>query len=218
MNVIDNYARLPLGKYLDILALPAPSDGDGSDYQVAVLAILAGLTEDEVLDLPLADYKRLAEVSHFLTQPVTVTDGKRLPSAYRLGDLTLVPVTDARRMTAAQYVDFQTLLKGGAEQLPALLSVVLVPQGHRYGDGYDFADVQRAVRDHLPVTDAEAISAFFLRKFKRSTMRILTSFRLALRMMPRKARRTPEAKELTAMADRAIASLTDGAGLRALMK
>lgn len=216
-DIIDSYDRLPLGKYLYILALPAP-DGDGSDYQVAVIAILTGMTPDGVLDLPLGDYKRAAEASHFLTQPVKTTPGKRMADTYRLGDLTLVPVRDARKMTAAQYIDFQSLLKGGEQQLPAMLAAVMVPEGHRYGDGYDFDEVRRAIRDHLTVTQAEQISAFFLKKFTDLTRTTLTSFRLALRLMPRKARRTPEGRKLMEMTEAAIASLTDGGGLRALMK
>lgn len=210
-DIIDSYARTPLGRYLDIIALPQPDDDRGADYIVSVLAILYGMTEDAVLDLPLPEFRRRAEAAHFLTQPLPRSDGKRIAKAYRLGDLTLAPVTSAAKMTAAQYVDFQQLNSGDPQSLPAMLSCVLVPEGHRYGEGYDFADVRRAIADLLTVNEAEAISAFFLRRYLRSTLNTLTSFRLALRLLPRR-KKTKETRELAEKVKALTDLLRAGAG------
>ena len=156
-TIIDRYAVLPLGRYLDVLAL----DAGGDDYQVLVLAAIYGVTPDDILDLPLTNYKAIAEASHFLAEPLPESDGRRLPQSYRLGSWTLVPTRRARDLTAAQYIDFQGFVKGGMQALPQLLSCILVPEGCRYCDGYDPVAVQDAIRDCLPVADAEALSAFF---------------------------------------------------------
>ena len=49
-----------------------------------------------------------------------------------------------------------------------LLSVILVPKGHRYNDGYDILDVQQALRDEMYVSEGAVIVGFFLTLCKRS--------------------------------------------------
>jgi hypothetical protein len=48
------------------------------------------------------------------------------------------------------------------------LSVILVPKGHRYNEGYDILDVQKAIREGLSVTDGATIVGFFLTWCERS--------------------------------------------------
>ena len=42
------------------------------------------------------------------------------------------------------------------------LSVILVPKGHRYNDGYDIIEVQRAIREEMSVSDGVSLAGFFL--------------------------------------------------------
>lgn len=173
MNIIDNYADLPVGKYLDILAANA-GDAEDIDKQVATIAILTDKTEDEILALPVPDYTVLARAADFLRHE---DKGEhRLAKRYTLGGLALVPCTDARKMTTAQYIDFQTLTKDGDydRHLAEILSCFLVPEGKAYGTGYDFAEVQDAIRRHLSVTDALSLLAFFFASWQRLTDASLT--------------------------------------------
>lgn len=165
-DFIDSYGRLPLGTYWRILQICKDEGRDDLSRQVGIVSLLSGLTEDEVLDLPLSDYSDMAGRSRFL-ETAPATDGRPCKS-YRVDGWTLVPVADARRMTAAQYIDFQSFAKQGAEGVPGLLSCLLVPEGRRYGDGYDPAEIQTAIRDHMPVTDALLLQAFFLASSRRS--------------------------------------------------
>ena len=97
-----------------------------------------------------------------------------MAKSYRLGDLVLVPTQDLTKITAAQYIDFQTLSQEGEEKTVELCSVFLIPKGHKYADGYDIADVQDAIRRHLSVQDVVTLAAFFLRKYAESIVSSLT--------------------------------------------
>ena len=82
--------------------------------------------------------------------------------------------------TAGQYIDFTNYVKNGS-RLQDLLSVVVLPQGHTYGDGYD---MQRAREDigALPCTVGFAVVRFFalwLKRFTATSLRFLTSKRIA---------------------------------------
>ena len=54
-GIIDNYRRLPVGKYLEIVKL-CDTEMDEVDRRVKIIGILTGLTDDEVLNLPLTQF------------------------------------------------------------------------------------------------------------------------------------------------------------------
>lgn len=161
--MITSYSQLPLGLFLDIRALQEDEALDPIDLRVAVVAALTGKTEREVLDAPIAESSEWFAAASFLEPDPDVP--KRIADAYHLGEWELIPTTDLRKITTAQYIDFQAFAPGGEKTLPQLLSVFLVPKGRAYNDGYDVAAVQQAIRDQLPVTDVLALSGFFLTKY-----------------------------------------------------
>lgn len=206
-SIIDNYAALPLGVYLDILAAQRDIPED-LDRQVRVVSLLSGLTEREVLNLPIAEYREMAGKTLFLTEAPT-----RYPSPrrkYKCGEWVLVPTLDLARVTTAQYIDFQTFAPEGEARLAETLSCFLVPEGCEYNDGYDVAEVQRAVRDNLSTADALGLMAFFL-------SRLAALIRTTRTYLSRQRRRrmTPEMEAKAGMLTEALEALRiAGDGLR----
>ena len=173
--MIDNYNTLPLGLYLNIDAVLQDKGADDLDKQVRIIALLSGLSVDDVLALPLAEYSALSAKTDFLRHECPPVSA---PSRVISGDFVLIPTKDFTAITTAQYVDFQTFSKGGTQKLPELLSVLLIPEGHKYNDGYDIADVIRVVRElSLPV--ALGLSAFFFGRLVQSIQASLTSLESA---------------------------------------
>lgn len=212
---IDSYDKLPIGKYLDILALD--KELPDLEYKTEVVAILNGTTVEAVLDQPLTVTRDQMQAADFLLQPMPSHDGKKVASSYKLGGLTLIPCTNVRNWNTAQYIDYQTYAKNTSPKvIPELLSCVLVPKGCVYNSGYDITAVHQAIRDYLPVAEAQRISAFFLRKFLRYTRTILTYSLLDLKKIPKKER-TAKQTELIRQTQRLVASLTAGGGFTTLM-
>lgn len=210
-SIINNYADLPVGLYMDILAVDRSTLGE-FDKQVRIISILSGMAEADILALPVPEYKRIAAATEFLIHPCQ--EG-RMAKSYRLGDLVLVPTQDLTKITAAQYIDFQTLSQEGEEKTVELCSVFLVPKGHKYADGYDIADVQDAIRRHLSVQDVVTLAAFFLRKYAELIVFSLTSCKRELRRTrdPKlEAKLELEAKVAEKMLRQLVDSLTGGAG------
>ena len=186
--MIDNYAALPLGLFMELDAINR-SDAEDLDKQVSIIARLAGLDERDVLDLPLADYSALAAKTDFLRHECPAATA---PSRLISGDFVLVPTKDFTQITTAQYVDFQTFSKKGIDALPDLLSVLLIPEGHKYNDGYDIAKVKETVLE-LPLPAALGLSAFFFERLVASIQASLTSLEGVSKMVP--ASRKAEARE-----------------------
>jgi len=177
--MIDNYAALPLGTFMELDAINR-SDAEDLDKQVAIVAKLAGKDERDILDLPIPDYTALAAKTDFLRHecpPATA------PSRLICGDFILEPTKDFTKITTAQYVDFQTFSKKGIDALPDLLSVLLIPEGHKYNDGYDLAQVKETVLQ-LPLPAALGLSGFFFERLLASIQASLTSLEGVAKMVP----------------------------------
>lgn len=177
--MIDNYAALPLGTFMELDAINR-SDAEDLDKQVAIVAKLAGKDERDILDLPIPDYTALAAKTNFLRHecpPATA------PSRLICGDFILEPTKDFTKITTAQYVDFQTFSKKGIDALPDLLSVLLIPEGHKYNDGYDLAQVRETVLQ-LPLPAALGLSGFFFERLLASIQASLTSLEGVAKMVP----------------------------------
>lgn len=170
--MITSYEELPIGKYQRIIEALKKNE-DSIDAHVEMLSILNDMEKSEVYNLPLQDYAAMSEAAAFLLQELPDVNGG-ICRYYKLGDMTLIPTTDVKKFTAAQYIDYQQMLKEDG-RIVELISTLLVPKGKTYADGYDIADVHKAISEHMSVMEAFRMSAFFLRKLKNSINHSLTS-------------------------------------------
>ena len=205
IKIIDNYRNLPVGKWLEILELSRDENVDALEQQVKTIAILTGLADDEVLDLPIMEYKSLAAKTKFLEKDY---DGKlQIAKSYGLNGMELIPVKDFNKITTAQYVDYQTFSEEGDMYLVQTLSTLLVPKGKKYNDGYDMDAVQQAIRDNLSVADVLSLYAFFLTKWVKSIKDSQTYLDKEIKKIPNKEMREKLMKQM-----QEIRSKTNGVG------
>ena len=206
-DFIDNYRDLPIGKYEEIVKI---CDTDLSDYdrRVKIVSVLSGLTEDEVLKLPLATFTDYSARSRFVEHecPENLIPG--VCRSYQMGGFVLLPCTDIRKITAGQYIDFQTFSQDKANKTVELLSCFLIPRGHDYNEGYDILDVHNALREEMSVAEALALLAFF---FKGWLMSILDTLSYSARMVKRIKNREKKAALMMKIQD-LLDSLADGVG------
>ena len=66
MDIIDNYNRLTLGMYQEIQEISRNESLEDIDKQVQILSVLTGVAEDEILHLPIHEYKELVVKAGFL--------------------------------------------------------------------------------------------------------------------------------------------------------
>lgn len=187
MKIIDSYDELPLGVYLDIVALCEDEAIDEDDRQLSIIALLTGEDEDTLLKLPILDFRKLAEKARFLEEQVPRPAA--VPKVIRLGGIDLVPTTKITKITTAQFVDYQTFAKEGHKRLVEQLSCFLIPSGCEYNEGYDIEDVQTAIRDNLTVTQAQGLAAFFFSRWTRLVGSSLIYSALMVRRIRPKAKR-----------------------------
>ena len=187
MDIIDNYDRLTLGQYMEIQEISRNESLEDIDRQVQIISILTGVAEDEILHLPIPEYKELVARSAFLN-PENITYHP-IAKKYILGGWELIPVRDFRKLETCQYIDFQSYAPDMDKYLVEFLSVILVPKGHRYNEGYDILELQKAIREEMSVSDGVSLAGFFLTLCRRSIQDSLNySRREAMKVKDRRKR------------------------------
>lgn len=203
-HIIDNMHELPIGKYLEIIEI-GKREGDDIDKSTAVLQVLTGWSVGDIENLSLAEYSALASGCAWLYEPPKPV---AVAKEYRCGDYTLRP-TSADKLTTAQYIDFQAFVQDTDRYIVELLSVLLVPVGKRYGEGYDMAKVQEWIRRTLPADSAISLVAFFLHNANELMRDTLLSSEEAIRNAPAK---TEEQKETKRKAMKIVDIIKNGVG------
>lgn len=153
---------------------------------IRVAALLAEMPYEELLNKPLNELREIMDNAGFLyTQPKP----KKTKKVYKVNGRTYKLFKDPAEMCVAQYIDFQAIERDGFEKRPGeLLSIILIPLGHEYNDGYDKELVVEDMYD-LPVEEALGICDFFTKRYTKliSLMRMYLPIHLKwLRMKAKK--------------------------------
>ena len=191
--MISSYKELPIGKYRKIMDLCRDESLSQFDMQMAVFSVLSDMSEDVLLDMPITEFQKIALAATFLEKDILEPDGHKVAAAYSIGIWELIPDLDIRKLTTAQYVDFQMFCKEDGN-IAQLLSCFLIPKGCKYGRGNDIAQVHEALEAELSMYDASVLTAFFLKKCQRSINGILTSSIRDTRTLPKAVRKEVKAK------------------------
>ena len=157
----NDYSNLPIGKYYEILDI-CNNDLSKIEKDLAVIAVLLDVTEDEVYKLKPEEVYELQQQLKFLSKPAK--DAKKKFKKLKIADKTYKIVSKLDELNIGQYVDFQfNWNKDYLTNLPQILSIFLIPEGCKYNEGYDIVEVQQAIKDNLSIEAALNI-AFFLRR------------------------------------------------------
>ena len=172
------------------------------DLVAATVAILDGVTVRQVEEMPYTTLLLKARGLRFLQK-------NPLPSIvkhkYIINATTYIPTLNPADITTAQYIDFQVRASDAPEDLAGLLSIFLIPEGHKYNEGYSSDDVREEIFKYLPIEDGLGLSAFFFELWKKSIRRLLRENKKQYRLLKRKRNLTPTEKTLM----ESIKSLTE---------
>ena len=183
--MIDNYKDLPLKKFLELRDIDTEGMED-IDVQVEIIAILADMPEEEVINLPLTEYKKMVSKTAFLaTQPKEM---KNPPKTIKVNGREYDVVSDVRNFTTGQYIDYQSYIKDPEnleKNFDKMMSIFLIPKGKKYGNGYDIAEVVKDALD-ISVETVIGLSRFFFQQLQSSINNTLTYLEWMMKKLSRK--------------------------------
>jgi hypothetical protein len=127
------------------------------------------LLGEEVLNLPVAEFaKKIKELDFLKSEMPTGIPPKKITVNGRKYFLDCL----LGNVSTAQYIDFTNHSK--TNDICKMLSAFLIPEGHKYNDGYDILEVMNDIKD-LPVTVVYD-TAFFFGKHYSEFMRIFQRY------------------------------------------
>ena len=185
---------ITIEKYEKIAALQE-QDLSEIDLVAAVVAVLDNITVKEVEEMPYATLLLKARNLRFLnTKPIPSIIRK----TYEFGGNKYVATVNPADLTTAQYIDFQVRATDAPEDLAGLLSIILIPEGYKYNEGYHGDDVRKAIYEFMPIEDAMGLSAFFFTLWKKSICKLLRASKRMSRQLSRKRTLTEAETQLIA--------------------
>lgn len=183
-KIIDSWQQVSVSQYQHLVEL---QESEGDDFAKAAVEYLYDV--DDAEQLPLPQYVAyVAGLRRFSNEPITTARLSR-NARYTVNGRTYIVDISPAAFTTGQYIDFTNYVKAGA-RLEDTLSVVLIPEGHTYGDGYDIEQVRGDIGE-LPCTVGFAVVRFFMIWLKRYTA---TSLRFLTRWTTGKEMRIPKEK------------------------
>ena len=198
---------LPLAKYLKTLEIFNDESLSDLDKNIEILAIYADTTADSILKLrPDVVEEYFAEMSNSISS-YKPSNSKR-PKKIKINDQVYTINYNIGKLNMAQYIDFQQIIvkKNYLENLPALLSIFIIPKGHKYNDDYDIIELRNILENNITLD--EALSIIFFSKMKSiSLIKLkLLYYRSMLKIM-RWTTKDKQTKEMLRMAQNQLSML-----------
>ena len=183
---IKSWEECPIGIYrrlVDVSTDPALSDNERT---VAKTAILCDCSEEEIWELPIGTAQDLFRQTMWTSSFDFDKDLKF--NKIKVGKYTCKVETDMTKFIVAQYMDFMNYWnsENRGKELENILTVFLVPEGHKYGTGYDIADLKEEITWNVSISIAQSICFFFLKELVRSIKASLTYLDYQLQRMEKK--------------------------------
>lgn len=147
-------------------------DIDAINVNMGLLSVLCDCDIEQIENLEISKFNRLVSELNYLGKPYY----NSVNTEYVLNGRKLILQCNVNTMTTAQYIDFQTYYKLGADKRRAeILSCILIPDGYKYNDGYDIAEIIELIKNYMPIPDVLGLCDFFLQSLRALTIATLKS-------------------------------------------
>lgn len=206
--MITSYNDMRLHHLLEIQAL---KDLDASDAvkELMIISILSGIAPEDLRKMPAQEYDALRQQAAFLQEEPPTEVG--LHDRVEINGTVYLVCHNMENVSTGQYIDWLTYSQG-ERNLADLYSVMCIPEGHKYGDGYSMDKVKEDMAD-LPLPVTYFISAFWITSLniflRRSAREMRKEVRKLRRMKLTKAERE-KVVELAQMTARLQSQLASG--------
>lgn len=167
MKIINSWRQVTLSQFTEILKLQSENQ-DAAKFTQKVIEHLYGI---DPLTIPYTEYLSMIKgLNEFFDKPIAE---QKITSngCYTINGTTYRLDINPQSFTTAQYIDFTNFAKEPSRYAD-MLSVVLIPDGHLYNDGYDMEKTKADI-GAMPVDNVLGIVSFFQEWSKASIKTIL---------------------------------------------
>ena len=176
------WEELTVKQYYEILDILNDEAGDAIETNTRLIDCIWKI---DSADIPIIEFGHYLKELEFLTDPYEPKTPKK---EYVINGIKFKPTLDVSKITTAQYIDFQELVKRKEHKL--LLNVFFIKDGEEYGD----SDNSDLLWENLSLTDYSDVQFFFLHLLGSLMKDTLNSSKKRLKRMYRREK-DPQKKE-----------------------
>lgn len=191
IKIPKSWNEVKLKSWKELIEIENTEGLSRSDKNVQILSCLSGVEINEIESLPLYSVSSYMSRLNFLQTPPKPGKTRR---AYTLGGTKYTVFKRIEDITAGMYIDFQNYCNGNLdEHISQILSIILIPEDHKYNEGYSLEDTIDDIDNNLGIEDALSLFNFFLKRLVKSTRTSLqSSLGISMRMVKRLKKTNPE--------------------------
>lgn len=189
--IYNSWDKLPIGKLNDVNNIINNNELTEDDKIIKLSALISNMDYEDFINLKIEDAQKIISQIKFLYE---APKNKKLVKNLNLDGINCKVIQDVSEITTAQFVDYNTLISNGNVLIPEILSVFIIPQGHKYSDNYNKEEIVELISKYVSVEEGLSIANFFIKKYKRLLMRTLlySKVNLKLQLMKRLPQQTKE--------------------------
>ena len=165
INVPTSWSEISLETMDKIAEISNNNSYTDEQRETDIIKLLTGITDDEIDNMNIVDYQKILNSLKFLNQPIS----KVLPKdSIELNNKTYSVLLYPSRMTAAQFLDYKTIMVSDMNHKTArLISCFVVPKGAKYADdSYNPDDVVNDIYKYMSIEYAYGLTFFFESQYK----------------------------------------------------
>ena len=151
---------------------------DDSMLVYDLVAAVYGFDEDTMDGMTISKANEYVETIAFLGDRPKPRTAK---GSYILNGRKYKTMMNISELTTAAYIDFQHMSDKSGTMPAEFLSILLVPEGKKYNEGYDLSQAVEDIRNYLSVEDALGLTAFFLGLWRISMKQSMVLLRRLIR-------------------------------------
>lgn len=137
------------------------------------------LYEVDSANMTLQELSKYNNALEFLNKDIPVVN---LEETYTINGTEYKSGYNLTGLTAAQFVDYQNYAKDSDDRWENFLSVVFIPVGHKYNDGYDISKVKEDLLT-MPITVVKSLVFFYTLQFESFLHHFLSSLKKTVKKM-----------------------------------
>lgn len=156
-NIVTEWSEVTLEMFDQISQIT----GEPHEQVPKLLSILSNASEEDILSIPASKFESLGinqKLSFLAKAPRKALPMAKIEICGKKFDVSLYP----QKWTAGQYLDYSSIIGTETDKkIAKLIACFCVPEGHRYGEGYDFDEVVNLIYKNIDIETALGYAGFF---------------------------------------------------------
>lgn len=189
MELKRSWREVSINDYFNLVKKLEDDNLSPQDIQVAKVAFITGLDEDDVWNMNLQEFNQAITNAQWL-EKFDIDPNVKFTKLKLAGNDYVVD-TNLQNFTVAQYIDFQTFYpkrKSNDKVIGNILACFIIPKDKKYSEGYDVQQLVATINEELDIMTANEIMFFFLKQYLISIRATANYFNWIMKKMKKRVK------------------------------